>query len=215
MPAFYKIEYLPEGTVEEFAGSRGNYYEFEDGSTIDLQSEPVWCQQCGKVTHGESIEPIEVIEMRIAELMDPDSELYRWTMRTPFEGMKNLERLCPKESRDSFRLELLSNARKRREWREHRQSPPKCIHCGSTNIISFPENDAISGPPGTTIRLRCVGMCSTNFNQWFYTPEGDRIARDTKPTYWHLPGVDDQQWMLKKLLPEMFGSKKGKDIQKD
>ena len=38
--------------------------------------------------------------------------------------------------------------------------------------------------------IHCVGMCSTSFNEWFFTPEGDRIPRDTRPTYWHHPELD-------------------------
>jgi|GEM_PF-4983383 len=40
------------------------------------------------------------------------------------------------------------------------------------------------------IQIDCVGMCSTSFNEWFFTPEGDRIPRDTQPTYWHHPELD-------------------------
>ena len=55
-------------------------------------------------------------------------------------------------------------------------------------IAVLPEGQEVSIPtgPGSVI-LSVSGLCSTSFNNRFYTPEGDRIPRDTKPTYWSLP----------------------------
>jgi hypothetical protein len=46
-------------------------------------------------------------------------------------------------------------------------------------------------------------MCSTDFNEWFFTPEGDRIPRDTKPTYWHHPVLDKEPGKFKRLLQRL------------
>jgi predicted oxidoreductase len=45
-------------------------------------------------------------------------------------------------------------------------------------------------------------MCSTRFNEWFFTPEGDRIPRDTKPTYWHHPALDNSPGSALRWLKE-------------
>src|SRR5689334_12324091 len=81
VPGFYEITFLPEGRVEQFAGSRGNYYEFEDGCHLDVETRPVWCRRCGRVTHGEAIASLVELDRQLADLDDPASELYRLTMR--------------------------------------------------------------------------------------------------------------------------------------
>ena len=200
MPVMYEIAYLPEGRLADFAGSRGNYYEFEDGSHVDLQSTPVWCHRCGKVTHGESIKPLVEIAAMLSELLDPDSERSQEIM-SPYLPDRA-------EVGAKVRLDRIDSTKKRRLWRERRQSAPKCIMCGSTDLFEFEMGQPIPNPAGHgTIEVRVTGLCSTQFNQWFFTTEGDRIPRDTKPTYWHHPGVKDQRWMLKKLLPDLFGDK--------
>jgi hypothetical protein len=82
MPSLYEIRHLPDGTTEEFPGSRGNYYELEDGLHIDVRSRPVWCRRCGEFTEGESIESLDEIDRQLADLVDPRSELYRFTQRS-------------------------------------------------------------------------------------------------------------------------------------
>ena len=69
-----------------------------------------------------------------------------------------------------------------------RESPPKCLECGSTEIVVFPVGERAGNPMGPGwVEITITGLCSTSFNNRFYTPEGDRIPRDTKPTYWTLP----------------------------
>jgi hypothetical protein len=184
MPAVYEIRFLPEGRVAHFVGSRGNYYEFPDGSHLDVQTTPVWCRRCGRVTNGEQIESLEEIDRQLADLRDPRSELYRLLAKDYQCEHKNLG--------EAFTRLHSPERERRRLWRERRGSPPRCIHCGTTDIVVFPMNEAVPNPSGPgTVEVRCVGMCSTRFNEWFFTPEGERIPRDTEPTYWHHPGLDN------------------------
>jgi hypothetical protein len=179
MPGVYQIKFLPGGETREFYGSRGDYYEFDDGSHIDVRSGPVWCRRCNGFTDGESIEGLDEIERQLADLDDPASELYRFTEDTSptADGRPRLRPLV---------TELLT---KRRRWREGRRSPPKCLQCGSAEIVVLPcEGERVRNPAGTGwVEVTITGLCSTSFNNRFYTPEGDRIPRDTKPTYWTLP----------------------------
>ncbi len=78
MPAIYQITFLPSGQTREFCGSRGDYYELGDGSHIDVNSRPDWCDRCQDFTDGESIEGLEKIAQELADLRDPTSELYRF-----------------------------------------------------------------------------------------------------------------------------------------
>jgi hypothetical protein len=182
MPAYYEIKFLPEGPVTRFAGSRGNYYEFEDGSHSDMETTPVWCHRCKEIIHGEEIESLDVINQKIADLHDPMSEHYR-IIKILSANHKGVD------AHEKFRLDEIEKAEKRRQWREQRRSGPKCIHCGSTDIFVFPVNQEVPNPAGQgTVEVSFVGMCSTEFNQWFFTPEGERIPKGTKPTRWHIQG---------------------------
>jgi hypothetical protein len=179
----YQIRWLPDGPTEEFAGSRGNYYEFAEADRLDLLSTPVWCHRCAQITHGEDLSTIEEIDKEIRDLTDPESELCRMTRH----GL--VEELCGKG--DEFLRDRLAETRRRRRWREARKAPPKCILCGSTEIIVLPIGEAVPSPRGEgQVRVEIVGMCSTSFNEWFFTPEGDRIPRNTRPTYWSHPALD-------------------------
>jgi hypothetical protein len=185
VPGLYAITFLPGGPAREFAGMRGNYYEVPDGTRVDLRAEPVWCNRCGDVTHGEEIEPLADLDKQIADLSDPSSDGYRSIMR-PTDPL--LDGVLP---RDDFRRSRLGTLTLRRRWRELRVSPPKCILCGSAQIVRLPLGKPVP-IPGTdrTVVVNVRGMCSTSFNEWFFTVEGDRIPRDTKPTYWLLPGEE-------------------------
>jgi hypothetical protein len=182
MPAWYEIRWLPEGRTEKFAGSRGNYYEFSESDHLDVYSVPVWCHRCATVTHGENLSSVEEIDKQIRDFNDPSSDLYRMTQNSLLAELGH---------GDEFRRERLAELQRRRRWRASRQSPPKCIHCGTTEILPLPAGVPIPKPGGEgEIQINCIGMCSTSFNEWFFTPEGDRIPRATRPTYWHHPELD-------------------------
>jgi hypothetical protein len=159
VPVLYEISYLPEGRVERFAGSWGDYYEFPDGSRLDVLTSPVWCRPCGRITLGEEIASVEEIDREIAVLLGPGG----WAC-SAFERRKYVDRL-----------------RARRRWRERRTSPPKCLACRTTDVVVFPVNRAAPNPVGPgTVEVRSIGMCSTDADHWRFTPEGDRVGRATK-----------------------------------
>ena len=177
MPAVYQIQFTPSGETQEYFGSRGDSYELEDGTHIDVRSQPVWCRRCGEFTDGESIERLDEIDQQIADLQDPRSELYRLTRDT----------LPTADGRPRLRPHFTKLLRQRRRWLMDRESPPKCLECGSTDILVFPVGERAGNPIGPGwVEITITGHCSTSFNNRFYTPEGDRIPRDTKPTYWTL-----------------------------
>jgi hypothetical protein len=183
MPALYEIRWLSDGRTEKFAGSRGNYYELGDSEHLDLHSTPVWCHRCAKITDGEVLSTLEEIDQQIRDLHDPNSAVYRMTRHGVLDEVLG--------KGEEFLQKQLGEIGRRRRWRESRKSPPKCIHCGSIEIVELPIGKTMPNPNGDgEIRIDCVGMCSTSFNEWFFTPEGDRIPRDTRPTYWTHPELD-------------------------
>ena len=171
MPVMYEIRWFPSGRTQRFPGSRGNYYECSESDRLELRSVPVWCRRCGECTTGEDLSSVEQIDAQLRDLYDPTSQLYRMTQ--------------------PFLQERLTELQWRRRWRETRLSPPRCIRCGSADILPLPIGERVPNPAGEgELQIDCVGMCSTSFNEWFFTPEGDRIPRDTRPTYWHHPELD-------------------------
>ena len=178
MPALYRLTFLPEGRTEDFAGSRGNYYRLADGAEIELYSGPVWCERCAEATHGEEIESVQQIDRRIADLERLAAEIRREMTRPPLP--------TPDAPGDRDQQEQIAELRLRREWRSRRRSPPKCLICGSTAIVPLGHGNPIR-ITGGTVRCQCVGLCSTVFNQWRFSPEGDLIEKG-RPTYWRFRG---------------------------
>lgn len=165
MPAVYEIRFLPEGRIEELSGSRGNYYEFPDGRRMEVETTPVWCRPCGRVTEGEEVETLAQIDRELADLHDPTSERYRSTQRPP------------RDDGHELRLFLIDRARRRRTWREVRVSPAKCLACGSADIVVFPDQQPVPHPAGTgTVTVACVGLCTTLPTGRIFTPAGVPIA---------------------------------------
>jgi hypothetical protein len=179
MPAYYRLTFLPAGRTQDFAGSRGNYYRLANGAEIDLHSRPVWCEQCAKVTHGEEIESVQAIDQRIADLERLAAEIRIEMKRPPLPP--------PDAPGDSHQQEQIAELKLRRVWRLQRSSPSKCLVCGSTAIVPLEHGKQVR-IAGGTVRCDCVGMCSTNFNEWRYSAEGDLIEKG-QPTYWHFGGV--------------------------
>lgn len=202
MPGMYEIRFLPDGPVAEFAGSRGNYYELDDGSHLDMHTTPIWCLHCGKVTHGERIESLEEIDRQLADLNDSNSDLYRMTARGTLHELTG--------GGDDYLQKRVDELLRRRRWRERRISPAKCILCGSTDIFVFPVNQESPNPAGPgTVEVKIVGMCSTSFNEWFFNSEGNRVPKDTKPTYWHHPELDKTPVSPLRWFNRLFRRKDG------
>ena len=167
MPAVCEIRFLPGGETRKFYGSRGDYYELEDGTHIDVISALVWCPRCGEFTDGEVIAGLAEIDHLLAELRDPSSETSR--------GLHD-------------RQGAVEQMESRRRWLIGRESPPKCLTCGSAEIVVLPEGETVRNPTGPGwVAVTVTGHCSTSFNNRYYTPEGDLIPRDTAPTYWSPP----------------------------
>jgi hypothetical protein len=136
---------------------------------------------------------VEEIDQKIRDLHDPSSVLYAIVLGGVLsELIRNEfgEEALPEWRADRLQEELAVLQRRRR-WREGRKSPPKCIYCGTTEILALPIEEPIPNPCGDgMIRVDLVGHCSTDFNNWYYSPEGDRIPRETHPSYWRHPAVE-------------------------
>jgi hypothetical protein len=208
MPADYEIHWLPDGPIEEFRGSRGNYYEFSESDHIDLQAVPVWCRRCARITEGEELLTTEELDRLINDLQDTSTEIYKFTRH----GV--LEELLGKG--EEHVQECIIDLQRRRQWRESRVSPAKCIQCGSTDIVFFRLDEPMPSPRGRgEVQIQIVGMCSTSFNEWFFTPEGDRIPRDTQSTYWSHPDPRLKQSLAPGAVSDLWKSMENDGPQTD
>lgn len=186
MPAYYTIRFTETGEEIEWFGLRGYYYEFDDGSTIDLEPTMAWCVQCQGFVDAESIPSLEHLENRLVELRDPTSrEAEVFTYEGPPFDIPELH-----ERRKRLYAEAIGEAERRVQWRIGRLAPAECLHCGSTSVEFRSDGNEMHVTGRGLVHVECTGMCSTDFLNWFYTPEGDRIPRETKFSYWQVPGEE-------------------------
>lgn len=166
MPAFYRLTFLPEGRTEDFAGSCGNFYQLNDGNEIELKSRPVWCDQCRKVTHGEQIESVEQLDKEIAGLERLAADIRLEMTRPPLPTFD--------APGDRIQREQIAKLQLRRKWRRTRGSPPRCIPCGSSQIVPLEYDRPVRGGCGLVL-LGFVGFCDNDWHISYFTPEGQRI----------------------------------------
>jgi hypothetical protein len=186
MPATYQIRFSDSSNQIEWFGSRGFYYEFEDGATIGLHPTIAWCCQCEAFIDAEWIPSLEHVEEELRKRSDPDfvrAELI--SLGLPMDQSPFKERFEANFEEDKL------EAAHRVQWCKQRSSPPKCLMCGSTDIRFPDDNQTVEIPGRGTALVECTGMCSTDFNNWYYTPDGVRIPRDTKRARWGFPDEEE------------------------
>ena len=176
MPGVYEVILLPEGKVHSLYGSRGNYYQLPDDLALTVCAVPVWCRRCQTFFEGEDIGSVQGLEQEVTDYSDINSA-----------GSRRILEISLLRNDTADLAELLAESKTRLEWRIGRIAPPKCLECGTTDIVHLGEGQEIASPcsPGT-LTITCVGMCSTAFNNHYYTPEGDRIPMETQPSRWHM-----------------------------
>ncbi|WP_145377664.1 hypothetical protein [Symmachiella dynata] len=109
---------------------------------------------------AEWVQSLAELEAELKELLDPDEENMR---KFAFIGTPIND--------------LIAETRKRIEWRQHRRSPAKCLHCGSTDIIVLPNTEEFAHPK-TGERVVVVGRGFAEASPWHaeFTTEGDLIS---------------------------------------
>jgi hypothetical protein len=102
-------------------------YLLSDKSLARVSSHLVWCDTCGDFSAGEHIEPISSIETRLSKSLSNElPEYHSFIFR---DDPSHIERF-----RASMKRTL--------HWMGLRQSPAKCLTCGSTRISPVcDEND--------------------------------------------------------------------------
>jgi hypothetical protein len=167
MPGVFEINV--GGAITQLVGSCDNYYVLSRGELLELHPWPAWCAACGRFTEAEQFEA---------------TAWYDEQIRTA-EHYTNRPGLIPP---DQYALNLLvrqlPDMRRRRAWRATRQSPPKCIHCGSVAVtVLWGDADTFDVPGVGQVGLRVPGRCSSEgscVHFWYFTPEGDRTPEPSQ-----------------------------------
>lgn len=176
MPGLYKVTLLPEGKVHSLSGTRGNYYQLPGGQTLTVRAIPIWCRQCQAFSEGENIKSVEELERDVADCSDVNSAQSRRILDSRYFRDKS-----------GILAKRLAESRTRLEWRQDRSALPKCLACGTTDVMDLGDGQEIVSPCSLgTLTIAWVGMCSTAFRNYYYTPEGDRIPMETRPSRWHM-----------------------------
>jgi hypothetical protein len=151
-----------------------SYKLCDDDHGITIRQTFAWCEACRHVVHAERLEDLSVLKSEFDHYTVQGEEFYSWMGLSRGSDWR--------EERERH----LNNLRRRIEWRESRANPPKCLECGSTNVLVFPEtdddNDECEQEPEINhpdcdgrLRVPCVGFALSR--DWvFYTPDGDKIA---------------------------------------
>lgn len=134
-------------------------YLLDDGTTLGIVQSDYYCQACDRFVVGEHIETIAELENRINEIKnDPQSDARRFA-----EFIGNIPR-------------QIAELHVRINWRKQRQSPPKCLECGTMEILPIPNQEEFAHPAtGQRMKVKEHGFASAARWQATFTPEGDLI----------------------------------------
>lgn len=118
-------------------------YDLENGISIELGRSHVWCSDCKDITYGENLPTIKELEHSKTEMEKKLDELKTNLMNLESEynkkwffKSKNLEEKIRYIESDLLRKkEYLTKVLQKIKWISQRISAPRCLSCGSTNII--------------------------------------------------------------------------------
>ncbi len=133
--AIWTVTILPENVSAVFKDARDVAYVRPDGSELPAVFEPVWCGRCGRVTNGEQIETVDVLDRIVAHRQNPRS-IHHDPLQEPDPA--RAVTAWGKDLRLFNAYPRPADLERRRAWLSVRRSPPKCLQCGSTDIVPFP-----------------------------------------------------------------------------
>lgn len=113
------------------------HYRLPDGMEIPQFDEAAWCFECDGLQSAEQLLDIEYIGEVIQHLEEHGLD----------QQSRDIAHLLEKDE-DSSHLERLWTWRAMLEWRRTRQSPPRCLRCGSTKLRMLRSPDSRFLHPG-------------------------------------------------------------------
>lgn len=101
-------------------------YHLQDGSEINVERDLGWCYDCDSFKTVEELPKLEAISSKLESLK---TELLGYITDEAGNGLAEDKQRKIHRLEDKFmKTKLVYN------WRESRESPPKCLTCGSTDI---------------------------------------------------------------------------------
>jgi hypothetical protein len=154
---------LPESAREEWVlWSAFIDYRLADGSKLHILQQPAWCRACRRFVVAEEVPAVEALEEEIARYRSADPDTIRkWAFIS--NGAPVAERIA----------ELLRYV----EWRKGRQSPPRCLECGTASPVPVPMDGEFSHPgTGERVVVGSSGFADTAPWHAEFSPEGEQLA---------------------------------------
>ena len=151
------------------------YYRLSAGVVIHVETEWAWCASCESVVPSEKIRSLEDVQRELDALVAREPDMVEWVR----------DLALPSGDFEATYQREVAQFTSRRDWRQSRQSLPRCLECGGTAITPFvwrdtdddldaEEFETIEHPScGGRIHLRCVGLVRPAV-VFYYTPEGLR-----------------------------------------
>lgn len=137
-------------------------YRLLDGSTLHIIQQSAWCPECNRFVIAEEIPSIDQLKEELAKYQARDMEqLQKWEF---------ISNGAPVQER-------IDDLLKRIVWRQTRQSPPRCLECGSIKTISVPTNGMFTHPKtGEQVIVCDQGFADTETWQAEFSPEGNLLS---------------------------------------
>jgi hypothetical protein len=164
-----------DGSREEMLLLSIGYYILPSGAAIRLYEQPAWCRGCREFVRAEHLSALEDIDAGIAKYRGKAAETRRrlggWMYRLGLKSSRqSLHELSVWE-------EAVVEEQMRREWRLKRQSPPRCLECGSTALDLPPDDGEYPHPSGNgrvQVAITSHVSLAADANE-YYSAEGLRI----------------------------------------
>jgi len=149
-------------------------YEMPDGAFVTIQKTFVWCAACREVRWGEELPELAALE----------HELGATKAREP-SAMEELSLLVGKyRTLEEVLTDREQELEERVAWRRVRTSGPRCLECGTTDLVPLVFSEIRSGNDKWTLAEHpgCGGRITarelpalTLDRRWiYYTPEGQK-----------------------------------------
>jgi len=164
--------------AELWLGHRDRSYIMADGGYCPVFQQVAWCWECRTFVAAEQLRDLSEIDADEAQARKE----HGWFQDT-LRGPNDVQPWLIKNTEFLFAEQLAGYARQR-AWRRSRQSPPRCLECGSTRIEPMPRDLTNIRHPLTGMTLKLKNVCHASMAiHLLYTPEGERhVSREAPGT---------------------------------
>ncbi len=113
-------------------------YRLPDGERLHVRQTVAWCQSCGRFSLAERIESVADIEAELPGLIAQKDQLLAESLRQSAanQDMRRRDILGIGFDLD-WTERAIAEVPVRIAWRRKRQSPAKCLHCGTSNLLEI------------------------------------------------------------------------------